>query len=189
MSAALSLQTIGIHALEAAVRAASGWSGVGLIFVYSLLIAFILPLPSEVVLCPVGYVCAGNTLGLAPLPPSLQVVLVMVTSGLGKAIGSVIALMIGHNASHSGPVIRTLERLGFDPMGWSRKQTVRLAKRWGYLGMAVGLSVPFFPDTMSIYAFSILEDDYRKFAAAAFAGSVGRLVVTIAAIEGFLFVV
>jgi uncharacterized membrane protein YdjX (TVP38/TMEM64 family) len=52
--------------------------------------------------------------------------------------------------------------------------------------MAVGLSVPFFPDTASIYAFSVLEDDYRKFAAAAFAGSVGRLLITIGAIEGFL---
>jgi uncharacterized membrane protein YdjX (TVP38/TMEM64 family) len=72
-------------------------------------------------------------------------------------------------------------------MEWSRTQMVSLAKRYGYIGMAIGLSVPFFPDTVSIYAFSVLEDDYLKFAAAAFSGSVGRLLVTIAAIEGVLF--
>lgn len=188
MSIALSLQSIGLDAFRTAVAVASGWSGLGLIFVYSLLIAFILPLPSEIVLCPVGYVCAGNTLALAPIPHEIQIVMVIVTSGLGKAIGSIIALMVGHNAAHSGVVIRGLRRLGFHPLEWSQKKMVGLAKKWGYLGMAIGLSVPFFPDTASIYAFAILEDDYLKFAAAAFAGSVGRLLITIGAIEGTLLV-
>jgi membrane protein YqaA with SNARE-associated domain len=179
------LAEFGMQALEAAVAAASGWSGLLVIFVYSFLIAFILPLPSEIVLCPVGYVCAGNTLGL-PLPLPVQVVIVIATSGLGKAAGSLIALYVGHGASHSGPVIRALQRLGFDPMEWSRKRMVSLTKRYGYVGMAMGLTVPGFPDTLSIYAFSVLEDDYQKFAAAAFAGSAGRLIVTIGAIEGII---
>lgn len=187
MTVALSLQAIGLQAFEAAVAAASGWTGLGLIFVYSILIAFILPLPSEIVLCPVGYVCAGNTLALAPIPHEVQIVMVIVVSGLGKAIGSIVALMVGHNASHSGVVVRALRRLGFSPLEWSERRMVALVQRWGYIGMAIGLSVPFFPDTASIYAFSVIEDDYRKFAAAAFAGSVGRLVITIAAIEGVLF--
>jgi len=72
---------------------------------------------------------------------------------------------------------------------WSQRTLVRIGKRWGYLGMAMGLSVPFFPDTASIYAFSVIGNSYRKFAAAAFAGSVGRLLVTIALIEGALFVI
>lgn len=186
MSVVLSLAAIGPEAIRTAVAVASGWSGLGLIFIYSLLIAFILPLPSEVVLCPVGYVCAGNTLALAPIPHEIQIVMVVVISGLGKAIGSIIALMVGHNAAHSGIVYRGLRRLGFDPVEWSQKRMVGLAKKWGYAGMAVGLSVPFFPDTASIYAFSILEDDYVKFAAAAFTGSVGRLVVTIGLFEGAL---
>ena len=187
MSLLFSLHDLGLEAVRAAVTVASGLSGLGLIFVYSILIAFILPLPSEIVLCPVGYVCAGNTLNLAPLPVEWQVVVVVVTSGLGKAVGSIIALMVGHNAAHSGPVIRALQWLGFTPMAWSQSQMVALTKKYGYVGMAMGLSVPFFPDTISIYAFSVLEDDYLKFATAAFAGSVGRLVVTIAAIEGVLF--
>lgn len=186
VSVALSLHSLGLEALRAAVAVASGWSGLGLIFVYSILIAFILPLPSEVVLCPVGYICPGFTLGLVPFPPEVQIALVILVSGIGKGIGSVIALMVGHNAAHSGIVIRSLRRLGFRPLEWSERKMVSLVQKWGYVGMAVGLSVPFFPDTASIYAFAVLEDDYRKFAAAAFAGSVGRLLITIGAIEGVL---
>ncbi|MFW5922533.1 MAG: YqaA family protein [Halodesulfurarchaeum sp.] len=179
----------GIGGLETAVAVASGWSGLGLIFVYSFLIAFVLPLPSEVVLCPVGFVCPSNTLALAPFPHEVQIGLVILVSGLGKAFGSVIALAVGHNATHSGPVIRALRHLGFNPMEWSQRTLVRIGQRWGHLGMAVGLSVPFFPDTASIYAFSVFGSGYRKFAAAAFAGSVGRLLITIGLIEGALLVI
>ena len=179
---------LGLEGMRTAVAVASGWSGLGLIFVYSFLIAFVLPLPSEVVLCPVGFVCPGNTLALASIPYELQVGLVIVISGLGKAAGSVIALAVGHNATHSGPVIRALQSMGLSPMEWSQKKLVALGQRWGHLGMAVGLSVPFFPDTASIYAFSVLGTGYRKFAMAAFAGSVGRLLVTIGIVEGALFV-
>lgn len=183
-----SLLDVGLHGFEAAVAAASGVSGLGVIFVYSLLIAFLLPLPGEIVLCPVGYICPVNTLALAPLPHWMQIGLVIVVSAVGKAVGSVIALMIGHNASRSGPVIALFRRFGFRPLEWSERKLVAIGKRWGHLGMAVGLSIPFFPDTASIYAFSIIGTGYRKFAAAAFAGSVGRLLVTIGLIEGALFV-
>ncbi|MCH7661390.1 MAG: hypothetical protein IH933_12690 [Euryarchaeota archaeon] len=50
--------------------------------------------------------------------------------------------------------------------------------------MALVLSIPFFPDTASVYAFSVLEDDYLKFSVAAFAGSVGRLVIVAVFLEG-----
>ncbi len=43
----------------------------------------------------------------------------------------------------------------------------------------MALSVPGFPDTLSIYAFSVLENDYVKFAAATFAGSAGRLLLVL----------
>lgn len=188
MSLLLAVESLGFDPFEAAIRTASGGSGLLLIFVYSVLISFVLPLPSEVVLCPVGYICAGNTLALG-LPIEVQVILVILASALGKALGSVFALAIGYNASHSGVVVRALRYLGFQPMEWSQKRMVALAKRWGYVGMALGLSVPFFPDTLSLYGFSILDDDYPRFAAAAFAGSVGRLLVTIGLIEGTLFII
>jgi len=53
----------------------------------------------------------------------------------------------------------------------------------------MALSVPFFPDTISIYAFSILEKDYLKFAAATFVGSLGRLLVTVGVFGGVAAVI
>lgn len=163
------------HALERAVARATGPLGLVIIFVYSFLIAFVLPLPSEIVL--------ATPLRLG-LPYAVEIALIMVVSGAGKACGSVFAFAVGHQAKESGPVIRFLERSRFDVVGWSERRTVELAQRYGYIGLAMALSVPFFPDTLSIYAFSVLEEDYLKFAAATFVGSVGRLLVTVALLGG-----
>ena len=164
------LLELSLRWLEHAVKSATGWPGLALVGVYSFLIAFVLPLPSEVVL-------------LAPLDLGLglegRLVLIMAVSGAGKAAGSLVAFHLGQEAKQSGPVIRYLRRSRFDVVEWSERKTVELARKWGYVGLAVALSVPFFPDTLSIYAFSILEESYAKFAAATFAGSVGRLLVTI----------
>jgi len=159
-----------LETLEQAVRSARGPLGLLIIAVYSFLIAFVLPLPSEVVLA------APLQLGL---PELVELSLVVLVSGVGKAVGSVFAFAIGHTASHSGPVLRFLRRSRFDVVEWSERRSVELAKEYGYAGLAVALSVPFFPDTISIYAFSVLEEDYARFAAATFAGSVGRLLVTL----------
>jgi membrane protein YqaA with SNARE-associated domain len=174
--------------IENAVRAATGWPGLGVIFVYSFLIAFVLPLPGEVVLCSAGYLCAEAAhLGLG-VPSWLVVLLVVFSSSVGKAAGSIVALHVGYTASHSGPVLRAVRRLGFDPVEWSKRRMVELVRRYGYYGMALGLTVPGFPDTISIYVFSVIEKDHGRFAAAAFTGSVGRLAVTIAVLEGALVV-
>ncbi|WP_440010323.1 YqaA family protein [Halomicrococcus sp. SG-WS-1] len=161
-----------LFGLQAAVETATGWLGLVIIGVYSFLIAFILPLPSEVVLA------APLDLGLGQ---SLRLGTIILVSGAGKAVGSVFAFHIGHEAKQSGPVIRALQRSRFDVVEWSEKKTVAIARKWGYVGLAMALSVPFFPDTLSIYAFTILEEDYVKFAAATFVGSVGRLLVTVGA--------
>ncbi|MFB6205335.1 MAG: YqaA family protein [Haloglomus sp.] len=163
--------------LEEAVRTATGPLGLVIIFVYSFLIAFVLPLPSEVVLA------TPLRLGLGYWP---EIGIIMLVSGIGKAAGSVLAFALGQEAKESGPVIRLLRRSRFDVVSLAERRTVQLAKRYGYAGLALALCVPGFPDTLSIYAFSVLEEDYLKFAAATFAGSVGRLVVTVAVIEGTL---
>jgi membrane protein YqaA with SNARE-associated domain len=164
-------------ALEQAVCTATGPAGLLIIGVYSFLIAFVLPLPSEIVLPP----AASLNLGLSV---TMNYVIVIVVSGLGKAAGSVFAFHIGQEAKQSGPVIRALRRSPVDIVEWSESKVVELSQKYGYVGLALALSVPFFPDTLSIYAFSVLEEDYVKFAAATFAGSVGRLLVTIAAVGG-----
>jgi membrane protein YqaA with SNARE-associated domain len=163
--------------LGSAVRTATGWGGLVIIFVYSFLIAFALPGVSEVVL-------------LAPLDLGLsrggRLAVIVVVSGLGKAAGSVFAFHIGQAAKSSGPVERLLRRSRFDVMEWTERRTVQLVQRYGFVGLAGALSVPFFPDTLSIYAFSVLSEDYLRFALATFVGSVGRLLVTLALIGGTL---
>jgi membrane protein YqaA with SNARE-associated domain len=160
------------------VRTATGWPGLGIIFGYSFLIAFALPGVSEIVLL------APLNLGL---PGWANTTLIVLTSGVGKAAGSVFAFHIGQEAKESGPVIRALRRSPIDVVAWSEKKTVQLAQRYGYGGLAIALCVPGFPDTLSIYAFSVLEEDYAKFALATFVGSVGRLVVTLVGVEAFFY--
>ncbi|WP_226007940.1 YqaA family protein [Natrinema salinisoli] len=155
---------------EALVESATGWGGMGIVFVYSFLIAFALPGPSEVVL-------------LAPLdlgfPQWLRLTIIMLVSATGKAAGSVVAFHLGQEVKQSGPITRWLRRSRWDILAWSEKRSVQLARRYGYGGLAIALSVPFFPDTISIYAFAVLEEDYPRFALATFLGSLGRLVVTV----------
>ncbi|PSP74292.1 hypothetical protein BRC86_06685 [Halobacteriales archaeon QS_3_64_16] len=178
LDASIALLAIGDFGwLESTVETATGPVGLAIIAVYSFLIAFVLPLPSEIVLA------APLNLGL---PRAVDLALIILVSALGKALGSVFAFHIGQEAKESGPVVRWLRRSRFDIVSWSERRTVRLARDYGYAGLALALSVPFFPDTLSIYAFTVLEDDYLKFAAATFAGSVGRLVVTIVLLGGFV---
>lgn len=167
--------------LEQAVCTATGPFGLFIIAVYSFLIAFLLPLPSEIVLAPSGTLRIG-------LSEPATIAVIIVVSGAGKALGSLFAFYIGQETKEYGPLLRLLERSRFDILGWSERKTVAIAKRYGYAGLALALCVPFFPDTLSIYAFSILEDDYVKFAGATFAGSAGRLVVTIGLAAGFFAV-
>ena len=174
---AAGLQAGALDLLARGVETATGPAGLVIIWVYSFLIAFILPLPSEIVLA------APLNLGLST---EARLGLIMLVSGFGKATGSVVAFHIGQEVKRSGPVIRFFERRGFDVRAWSERQTVRLARRFGYGGLAIALSVPFFPDTFSIYAFAVLERDYVRFALATFAGSVGRLLVTVFVVGGTL---
>lgn len=162
---------------HAAIDTATGWPGLGIIFVYSFLIAFALPGPSEVVLA------APLDLGLSLWT---QLGLIMGVSATGKAVGSLVAFHLGQEVKQAGPVVRWLRRSRFDLLEWSERRTVRLARQYGYGGLALALCVPFFPDTLSIYAFSILEEDYLKFAIATFLGSLGRLVVTIGFFGGVI---
>lgn len=162
---------------QAAVESASGWGGLGVVFTYSFLIAFILPGPSEVVLA------APLDLGL---PRWLTLAGIMGVSAVGKTAGSLVAFHVGQEAKSAGPIVRRLEQSRFDVIEWSEKRSVALAQKWGYVGMALALCVPFFPDTVSIYAFAVLENDYLKFGAATFVGSIGRLVVTLLLVGGAL---
>ena len=163
--------------LEAAVETATGPLGLLIIAAYSFLIAIVLPLPSEIVLA------APLNLGL---PEIGDLALIVLVSGVGKAAGSVVAFRLGHEAKRqSGPVLDRLRDSRFDIVEWSERRTVQLAREYGYIGLAIALTVPFFPDTLSIYAFTVLEENYTKFAAATFVGSAGRLILVAGVLAPF----
>lgn len=161
--------TTGFGGFEAIVESATGWLGMVIIFVYSFLIAFALPGPSEVVLF------APLDLGL---PSWARLSSIMLVSATGKAAGSVLAFHIGQEVVSSGPITRWLRNSRWNILEWSEKRSVGLAQQYGYAGLAMALSVPFFPDTISIYAFAVLERNYTRFAIATFLGSLGRLIIT-----------
>nr|WP_233204032.1 VTT domain-containing protein [Halegenticoccus soli] len=154
--------------LEGLVERATGWGGLVVVFVYSFLIAFALPGVSEVVLA------APLELGIGEAATLAVIILV---SSVGKAAGSVFAFHLGQEAKESGPIIRALRRSPIDVIEWSERKSVEIAQKYGYAGLALALCVPAFPDTLSIYAFAVLEEDYVRFAIATFVGSAGRLLV------------
>ncbi len=166
-----------IALLESIVESATGWPGLGIIFVYSVLITFILPGPSEIVLATpldIGY------------PYGVELSIIVLVASVGKAAGSVLAFNIGKEVKRSGPVVSLLRESRFDVIEWSERRTVAIAKKYGYVGLALALCVPFFPDTVSVYAFAVIEEDDLKFALATFAGSVGRFLVVIGVVGGGL---
>lgn len=171
---------VGDFGLSELVETATGPLGVVIVFVYSFLIAFALPGVSEVVLF------APLDLGLSRAG---RLTLIILVSSVGKAAGSVLAFHLGQEAKQSDPVTRWLRSSRWNILEWSERRMVKIARRYGYVGLAAFLSVPGLPDTLSIYAFSVIETEYLKFTLATFIGSVNRLVITLAAIEGFLFLV
>jgi membrane protein YqaA with SNARE-associated domain len=162
---------------EQAVCTATGPIGLVIIAAYSFLVAVVLPFPSEIVLVPAEHMRLG-------LPLWVTLAVIVLVSAVAKVAGSLLAFWVGQGVKQSGPVIRFFRRSRFDVIEWSERQSVAFARRFGYVGLAALLSIPGFPDTITIYAFTVLEDDYYRFALATFVGSVGRLLVTITVVGG-----
>lgn len=171
-----------LEAVSVLVETATGLGGLALIFAYSVLVAFALPLPGELVLLPAPRMALG-------VSPTVSVAVVVLVSAVGKAIGSVWALRVGQSAVRARPTRWLLLRAV--PGYGQRERDGRLRaflRRYGYVGLAALLSVPLLPDTAVVYAFSVVNDDERRFALAAFVGTVVRLVVTLALATGVLAV-
>lgn len=101
--------------LEVLVETATGRPGMGIIFVYSFLIAVVLPGPSEIV-------------SAAPLeldvPEWAQLGSIMLVSATGKALGSVVAYHVGQEIKQAGPIVRWLRRSRWDIMAWSERRSI-----------------------------------------------------------------
>jgi membrane protein YqaA with SNARE-associated domain len=152
------------------LRGTTGPLGLVAVLAYSFLVAFLLPLPGELVLA------MPLDLGLSPLG---ELAVVVVVASAGKALGGLAALGIGRGATTSGPVARLLDALPSSPGagGGVAGRLAGVADRYGYAGLAGALAVPFAPDTAVLYAFSVVNTDAVRFAAAAFVGTTVRLLI------------
>ena len=164
-------------------EAATGWPGLGVVFVYSVLVAVVLPLPSELVLFLPLNLGIGRPATLA---------LVILVSAVGKALGSVVTMEAETAAEDAAADGGVADRLPGDTVArladWFEGRTVDVVREYGYVGLTLLLSVPGAPDTLTIYAFGVLERDATRFAAAAFVGTVLRLLVTLALVRGVVSV-
>lgn len=182
-------QLIGVD-FKSFIKTATGPVGLIVVFVYSFLIAVALPLPNAVVLA------VPLNLGL---PEEGRLAVVILVSGLGKATGSVVVFYFANRAQRlfviqeqsvgearlqrSGSVRRQLWRVRLTMSRWAERRVVELIRQYGYVGFAISLAFPGIPDTLSIYAFAVLERNYLKFGLAAFVGSVGRLLMYVFGFE------
>ena len=169
-----------VTAIETLVETATGPAGLLLIFVYSMLVAFVLPLPGELVLLPAPRMELG-------VSPTVSIGIVVLVSAAGKALGSLVAFRIGRGAVSARPSRWFLER--FAPAYGAPRSTgpvMAFVRNYEYVGLVALLSVPLMPDTVVIYAFSVLDGDERRLVLAAFLGTVGRLLVTLALVTGVL---
>lgn len=158
-------------AAETLLRGATGPEGLLLVFVYSFLCAVVLPLPGELVLA------VPLELGWSPAGELAAVVAVASTA---KAVGALATLAVARGAAAAGPAARVLELVPSSGGGTGGGVTGRLtalADRYGYVGLAGALSVPFAPDTAILYAFSVVDVRESSFAAAAFVGTAMRLAI------------
>lgn len=145
-----------------------------LVFLYAVVVAAFLPFPSEAVLV-VPFALA--------YPWYVSFPLVIVTSAAGKAVGSLIALRIGYGVSHSGPVVRFFERIPHYKR-FKRQTLIGLVQRHSYLGLGIAISIPFLPETTTIYAFSVLDNRPFVFAATAFLATIVRLLFVLLIVGG-----
>ncbi|MFC4358013.1 VTT domain-containing protein [Halobium salinum] len=163
-----------MQTVEQMVRDATGVVGLAVIGVYSFLVAVALPLPGEVVL--------AAELEF-PIPSWSEFALLVLVSSVFKAVGSVVAFWVGDRSA--GPITRWFKKSGVDLVEYGERATVKAARKWGYVGLAMILSIPFFPDTVTIYAFSALEENYLRFAGATFVGSAVRLLLVATVLAPF----
>lgn len=166
--------------VEALMESATGWPGLLIVVSYGFLVAVLFPSPLALVLV--------TPLNLG-IPNFLEISIIIILASFGEAIGSFFAFKVGHTAKNSNKILNLLRRLPINVIGWSEKKSVEIAKRWGFVGLAFLLSIPFFPDTISIYTFSLLEENYFKFFLATFSGSTVRLIIYLLFARGTLAII
>jgi membrane protein YqaA with SNARE-associated domain len=141
--------------------------GLALVFLYEVGTALVLPTPSEL---PV----LGHTV--------LPIGWVFVVAVAGKIVGSYLVFFVGDRMKETARFRRLAERHAWirAVLSWSE----RFVRRYGVFGVFVLLSIPGFPDTVSLYLFAAVGRRPVLFAIAAGLGTGVRMGLVLAGVLG-----
>lgn len=112
-----------------------------LLFLYSVAVALVLPVPVEIALLP--FLSNPGMYGVAVL-----------VIGSGKATGSWLIFLFGMHIEEG--MQRLTNRFRF--VRWFVRLCTRFVARTSYLGLFALLSTPFMSDTIPIYAYSVFNN-------------------------------
>lgn len=118
------------------------------LFIYTVAASVFLPVPVEIALLS----------GAAPFPVTAVVL------GAGKAAGSIVVFIIGAKIEEK---IRNWIRWGW--FNWLVDKSESFVRKYGYYALYVLLSIPFMPDTIPLYLFSLLNKEGEIFTKKGFA--------------------
>ena len=115
-----------------------------LVFVYSILVAIILPIPIEIALV---FPLAANDLGLFTAA--------LLAVALGKAVGAWLVFLLGVKVE--GAMTKWAERAKWIAklLEWME----RFVRLTGAIGLYILLSIPFMSDTVPIYFYALFNED------------------------------
>ena len=138
-----------------------------MIFLYEVGAAMILPTPSEI---PV--------LGYTWIPLGW----IFVFAVAGKTVGSYLIFFLGDRAKDTQRFHRLVKRHRWIQltMAWSE----RFVRRYGVFAVFVLLSIPGFPDTLSLYLFALVGDRPVLFAIASGLGTAVRMGLVLIGFHG-----
>ena len=138
-----------------------------LIFLYEVGAAVILPTPSEIPVFGYTWIPIGWIFAFAVA---------------GKTVGSYLIFFLGDRAKDTQRFQRLVNRYRFFQvvMDWSE----RFVRRYGVFAVFVLLSIPGFPDTLSLYLFALVGDRPVLFAIASGLGTAVRMGLVLLGFHG-----
>lgn len=142
-------------------------TGLILIFLYEVGAAVILPTPSEIPVLGYGFIPLGW---------------IFLVAVLGKTVGAYIVFLVGDRAKGTERFEKFLVR-----HRWARiffDASERFVKRYGVFAVFVLLSIPGFPDTVSLYLFAVVGNRPVLFAIASGLGTAMRMGLVLLGFHG-----
>lgn len=118
------------------------------LFLYTIAASVFLPIPVEIALTSEALILPVKAL----------------VFGSGKAVGSIIVFIIGAKLEEK---IRSWTRWRW--FNWLVEMSHHFVSRYGYYALFILMSIPFMPDTIPLYVFSLLNTEGKIFTKKGFA--------------------